>query len=171
MLLNAKQQLTQEGFSDQDILLQKSLDMRYAGQGYEITVPLPENELAEGQLNELRTTFDELHRKMFGHTAPQKPVEIVSYRLRSTGQVSPVEQPKFKAEGLALKDAIREHRKMIFNGNRVTCPVYQRELLDVGISFEGPAVIDQLDCTTVLFPGQRATVDHYKNLIIIRKEA
>ena len=46
------------------------------------------------------------------------------------------------------------------------CPVYQREGLDVGASFTGPALIDQLDCTSVIGPGQAATVDSHKNIIV-----
>jgi N-methylhydantoinase A len=46
------------------------------------------------------------------------------------------------------------------------CPVYQRERLDVGVSFTGPAIVDQLDCTSVIAPGQTATVDAYKNIIV-----
>lgn len=170
MLKSAKQQLSNEGFEDKDIIIEKSLDMRYAGQGYEITIPIPDGNLGDGDLRTLRSQFDEYHRKMFGHTAPQKPVEIVSYRLRGVGKVTPIEQPKFKPLGLPLQDAIHEYREMIFDGKPQKCPVYQRDRLDVGASFTGPAVIDQLDCTTVLFPGQTAKVDEYKNLIIKRKE-
>jgi N-methylhydantoinase A len=48
----------------------------------------------------------------------------------------------------------------------VQCPVYQRERLDVGVQFAGPAIIDQLDCTTVIPPGENVRVDEYRNLII-----
>jgi N-methylhydantoinase A len=55
---------------------------------------------------------------------------------------------------------------MRFDKHTLECPVYQREKLDVGVSFTGPAVVDQLDCTTVVFPGQTARVDSHKNLVI-----
>jgi N-methylhydantoinase A len=55
---------------------------------------------------------------------------------------------------------------MRFDGKTLSCPVYQREKLDVGATFSGPAVVNQLDCTTVVFPGQQARVDNYKNIII-----
>jgi N-methylhydantoinase A len=55
---------------------------------------------------------------------------------------------------------------MRFDGRTISCPVYQREKLDVGVAFAGPAVVDQLDCTTVIFPGQQARVDAHKNIVI-----
>lgn len=161
----ARAELVAEGFADGAIEIERSLDMRYAGQGYEITMPLPAA-LGEGALLQLRGAFDEAHRQMFGHTAPNEPVEIVSYRLRGIGRVSPVKLPSFVAQGLKVEDAIRERRPMRFDGQTVECPVYQREKLDIGVSFTGPAVVDQLDCTTVIFPGQTARVDAHKNIVI-----
>ena len=114
----------------------------------------------------LRRSFDEEHRKTFGHTAPGELVEIVSYRLRGIGRVPPVELPTYERRGLAVEKAIRTRRKATFDGRLLDCPVYQREGLDVGATIAGPAIIDQLDCTTVLPPGQSARVDDYKNLII-----
>lgn len=165
LVLSAHQALIDEGFSEQHIRIERSLDMRYAGQGYEITIPVPDK-FEPGSLAEVRQEFDRSHKKMFGHTAPEKPVEIVSYRLRSIGKVPPVNIPEYTAEGMAIEDAIIEHREMFFSGLKRSCPVYQREKLDVGVQFEGPAVVDQLDCTTVVFPGQTARVDSYKNLLV-----
>ena len=62
---------------------------------------------------------------------------------------------------------MREKRRMRFDGKDVECPVYQRDKLDVGATFEGPAVVDQLDCTTVVFPGQSVKIDEYRNMIIL----
>ena len=94
----------------------------------------------------LRRTFDDSHKQMFGHTAPEEPVEIVSYRLRGIGRVPPVTLPSYRPQGLALKDALRETRKARFDGVTLDCPVYQRDRLDVGVRFDGPAIVDQLDC-------------------------
>ena len=165
LVSHAREELQAEGFADSAIEIERSLDMRYAGQGYEISVPLP-SVLKAGSLAELRKLFDELHKNQFGHTAPHEPVEIVSYRLRGIGRVPPVKLPEFKPQGLKTADAIREHRDMRFDGKTLSCPVYQREKLDVGATFNGPCVIDQLDCTTVVFPGQSVRVDNHKNMII-----
>ena len=161
----ARADLAQEHFAPEQTDIEYALDLRYAGQGYEITLPC-KAPLAPGDLKALRTGFDEEHRKMFGHTAPNEPVEIVSYRLRGVGRVPPVELPEFKPTGAALSEALREMRPARFDGRTIDCPVYQRERLDVGATFEGPAIIDQLDCTTVVPPGQKVRIDSYRNMII-----
>ena len=98
--------------------------------------------------------------------APHETVEIVSYRVRGIGLVPPVRLPTFKSAGIPLADAQRTRRRVRFDGKDVDCPVYERERLDVGLSFAGPAIVEQLDCTTVICPGQTAQVDQWKNLIV-----
>ncbi len=161
----ARADLTDEGFPEGRVVIEPALDMRYAGQGYEMTLPCSAP-LAPGDLGKLRRAFDEEHRKTFGHTAPDEPVEIVSWRLRGVGKVPPVDLPKFKPTGAKLADAVRETRAARFGGKTVQCPVYQRERLDVGATFDGPAIVDQLDCTSVIPPGQKVRVDEYRNLVI-----
>jgi N-methylhydantoinase A len=159
---HALKDLRSENFHSDQIGIERALDMRYAGQGYEITLACE----YPVDLAKLRRGFDENHKQMFGHTAPDEPVEIVSYRLRGVGRVPPVKLPKYRREGLSLKDALRETRQARFDGISVACPVYQRDRLDVGISFEGPAIVDQLDATTVVPPGRTARVDEFKNILI-----
>jgi N-methylhydantoinase A len=80
--------------------------------------------------------------------------------------VSPPPMPKYKPTGAKLSDALREHRQVRFEGTSLACPVYQRERLDAGLALRGPAILDQFDCTTVVWPGQSARVDEWKNIII-----
>src|SRR4029077_5879132 len=103
---------------------------------------------------------------LFGHMAPAEAVEIVSYRVRGIGLVAPVAFPQFAPTGASLAVAQRDTRRVRFDGAEVDCPVYWRERLDVGLAVEGPAILDQLDCTTVICPGQVARVDAWKNLIV-----
>ena len=166
MVAQALDELRDDGFSAEQIRIERALDMRYAGQGYEIAVSCAAHSLQEADLKQLRATFDQQHRTMFGHMAPEEPVEIVSYRVRGIGLVPPVEMPQFKPAGTILADAQREIRRVRFDGREVNCPVYQRERLDVGLTVAGPAILDQFDCTTVICPGQMARVDEWKNLIV-----
>ena len=161
----ARADLAEENFTTDTVVIEHALDMRYAGQGYELTLPF-HAPLAPGDIAVLRRAFDEQHRKSFGHTAPDEPVEIVSFRLRGIGQVPAVELPRYEPAGIPLASAVCEQRPATFDGMTIECPVYQRERLDVGVSITGPAIIDQLDCTTVLPPGLTARVDAYKNLVI-----
>jgi N-methylhydantoinase A len=107
---------------------------------------------------------------MFGHMATEESVEIVSYRVRGIGIVPPVALPKFEPNGHALGDARRGVRRARFDHSQVDCPVYEREKLGVGMRVAGPAILDQLDCTTVIYPGQLARVDEGKNLIVTNSE-
>jgi N-methylhydantoinase A len=161
----ARTDLIGEDFSSDRIDIEYALDMRYAGQGYEMTLSCP-YPLKAGELLTLRSAFDAEHGKSFGHTAPSEPVEIVSWRLRGIGRVPPVTLPRYEATGMRLEDAVREIRKARFGGKMLDCPVYQRERLDVGVSFTGPAIVDQLDCTSVIAPEQTAIVDAYKNIVV-----
>ena len=74
--------------------------------------------------------------------------------------------PTFSRSGASLADARRDTRPVRFDGAERECPVYWRELIDVGEAVAGPAILDQLDCTTVIYPGQVGRVDAWKNLII-----
>jgi len=166
----AMRDLRDEDFSPDRIALERALDMRYAGQGYEITIPC-EYPLGPDTISELRSRFDETHKRLFGHIAPEEPVEIVSYRLTGIGRVPQVELPKYKHQGRSLSDARREIRRARFSGVTLDCPVYQRERLDVGMVFDGPAIVDQLDATTVIPPGHAARIDEFKNILIGRNHA
>jgi N-methylhydantoinase A len=161
--------LTADGFAPAHIKIQRALDMRYAGQGYEITMPCEIAALREGGLDGLRRQFDQQHKSMFGHMAPEQAVEVVSYRVRGLGLVPPVELPRFKPTGATLADALRGTRPARFDGRDVECLVYQRERLDVGLKLRGPAILDQFDCTTVIYGGQTARVDEWKNLIVTQE--
>ena len=91
----AAEELHDDGFSPGQIRIQRALDMRYAGQGYEITMPCADEPLRDGGLDALRRQFDDQHKTMFGHNAPEELVEIVSYRVGGVGLVPPVEMPRF----------------------------------------------------------------------------
>src|SRR5262245_5969588 len=125
----AAEELHEDGFAASSVAIQRALDMRYAGQGYEITMPCGDTDLGA-----LRRGFDAQHKLMFGHNAPEEPVEIVSYRVRGTGKVPPVVMPRFKRTGATLKGALRETRHARFDGKAIECPVYQRERVDGGLT-------------------------------------
>jgi N-methylhydantoinase A len=161
----ALEDLEEEGFTREQTRIEYALDMRYAGQGYEITIPANSN-LEVVDLQSLRNHFDKQHQQLFGHMAPDESVEVVSYRVVGIGLVPEIEIQKFAYSGGTLEDAYREHRDVQFDGEMYNCPVYQREKLDVFLTIHGPVVIDQLDSTTVILPGQTANTDEWKNIII-----
>ena len=117
----------------------------------------------------VRAAFDRRHRQLFGHNAPEELVEVVTYRVVGIGKGADVELPKFKNTGGTLKDAYLGDRDARFMNETHPTPVYQRERLDVGLEIKGPAVVEQLDSTLVINPGQTARVDDWKNIIISRE--
>jgi len=169
MTAQALAELRGDGFAPDRIRVERGLDMRYAGQGYEVAVPCPAEPLRPSDLKELRMGFDQRHQSAFGHMAPEEPVEIVSYRVRGLGLLPSIEMPKFSPTGAALEDARRGSRRVRFDGAELDCPIYQRDQIDVGANFAGPAILEQLDCTTVVRPGQNARVDEWKNLIVTQE--
>ena len=172
----AAHELAEEGLDPSAAAFERDLDMRYAGQGYELRVPL--GGLWRGQLDgqaiaAVRTRFDELHEKIHGHAAREKAVEIVSYRLRVRVAV-----PKYVPEALpAAKPsspplaAVKGTRRVLFAAQKaVKTTIYDRDRLPVGSSFTGPGIVEQFDATTVVPHNWRARVDRYANLILERGE-
>jgi N-methylhydantoinase A len=165
----ARAELKAEGFKPGEIIIEYGIDMRYAGQGYELTVPLASGRVTKKTLAEIRATFDTTHHGLFGHSGPEEPVEVVTYRVTGIGKLPEVKMPTFRRAGTALKDAYLGTRRARFDGDAVDAAVYQRERLDVGHEVKGPAVIEQLDSTLVVHPGQTARVDRFKNILITER--
>src|SRR5580704_6762705 len=100
----ARDDLRRDGFADTEIRIERALDLRYAGQGYEVTMACTAEQTTA--LDGLRKAFDAEHKALFGHMAPEEPVEVVSYRVRGVGLVPAVSLPKFKPDGRSLPDAL-----------------------------------------------------------------
>jgi N-methylhydantoinase A len=168
----AKKDLRGEGFSDGEIALQPFLDLRYAGQGYELTVPSPMPPLKPADVELIRRRFDAQHEQAHGHKAESEPVELVSLRLISTGIVPQAKLSPATATGRKVEAALTGERKIFFGKEHglLDCRIYSRELLEPGHKIHGPAVIEQMDTTTVIHPEQEAIVDNYLNLIVKTKQ-
>jgi N-methylhydantoinase A len=160
--------LQSEGFQENEIKLDPFLDLRYAGQGYELTVPCPMPPLKLADLKLMRERFDNQHEQASGHKAETEPVELVSLRLISYGLVPQAKLSPSKATGRKVSEAKTGERKVYFGKQHGTlnCQIYKRELLEPGHRVFGPAIVEQLDTTTVIHPEQGAAVDDYRNIII-----
>ena len=171
LIERAKADLNAEGFQDREIKIEPFLDLRYAGQGYELTVPCPMPPLKPEDLKLMRQRFDTQHEQASGHKAETEPVELVSLRLISYGLVPQAKLSPAKATGRKVAEAKIAERKIYFGKEHgtVLCQIYARERLEPGHKISGPAVIEQLDTTTVIHPEQDATVDDYRNLIVKEK--
>jgi N-methylhydantoinase A len=159
-------QMLGEKIKRENIIFNRSADMRYAGQGYEIEIPVPQGELGIEQINEIKRAFHDTHASLYGYRQDDAELEFVYLRLAVVGTVK---KPGFYKEPLSGEDAspaFKETRKVFIGGTYIDTPVYDRTLLRPNNRLEGPAVVEQLDSTTLLKSGQTAKVDEYFNLII-----
>ncbi|MDX1483456.1 MAG: hydantoinase/oxoprolinase family protein [Alphaproteobacteria bacterium] len=166
----ARAELAAEGLAEAEAGMVRELDMRYAGQGYELRVPLDGLGTLDGAaLAEARRRFDKRHEQIHGHAAREKEVEVVSYRIRATVSV-PKFEPRAQGTPETAADpgaALKGRRMVWFDGlTGSEAPVYERERLTVGARLTGPAIVEQMDATTVIPAGWRAEVDAYGNLIL-----
>jgi N-methylhydantoinase A len=171
LIERAKADLASEGFTDEEIKIEPYLDLRYAGQGYELTVPCSMPPLTKHDLLMMRQRFDTMHEQNSGHKAESEPVELVSLRLISLGLVPQAKLSPGKITGRKVEEAKLGERKVYFGKENGVLPtqVYNRNFLEPGHTFVGPAIVEQLDTTTVIQPEQEATVDGYRNIIIREK--
>jgi len=173
LIERAKADLHDEGFDDNEIKIEPYLDLRYAGQGYELTVPCTKPPLKPEDLKVMRQRFDTMHEQNSGHKAESEPVELVSLRLISLGLVPQAKLSPGKVTGRKVEQAKTGERKVFFGKEHgaLTTQIYTREHLEPGHKLSGPAIVEQLDTTTVIQPEQEAAVDEYRNIIIREKKA
>lgn len=171
LMERAKTELRAEDFQDHEMKIDFFMDLRYAGQGYELTVSCPAAPLGRDDLALMRRRFDSQHEQVSGHKAETEPVELVSLRLISYGIVPQAKLAPAKATGRKIEDAETGERRIYFGKEHgeLNCRIYTRNGLEPGHRISGPAVIEQLDTTTVIQPQQQAAVDEYRNLIITER--
>jgi N-methylhydantoinase A len=119
----------------------------------------------------MRQRFDTMHEQNSGHKAESEPVELVSLRLISLGLVPQAKLSPGKVTGRRIEETKLGERKVYFGKENgvLTTQVYNRDLFEPGHNISGPAIVEQLDTTTVIQPEQEATVDGYRNIIIKEK--
>jgi len=169
----AREDLASENLSVSEASFIRELDLRYAGQGYELRVPLEglyTDELTATSLALVRERFDAAHARVHGHAAKERPVELVSYRLRLRVTV-PKYAPRAEAEETRAVSG-KGTRAVHFDGATPTqTALYERDALPVGAAIHGPAIVEQFDATTVIPPGWTAFVDPFRNLAVERRRA
>jgi N-methylhydantoinase A len=162
----ALETLAEEGAGKPQIVLRRFLDMRYRGQEYTLAVPLAEDSETIDDLAVIRARFDQLHQEHYGHSAPQEPVVIVNLRLSALGR----SENSLPAGSVSREQdiGIRGHRRVIFDGRQeaVSCPIYLRSGLAPGERLDGPAVIEEMGATILLYPGDRAEVNEFGHIVI-----
>ncbi len=139
------------------------LDMRYRGQNYELAVEVPSEDI---QIDELVERFHRRHEETYGYRSARGVVQIVHARLTIALEVDhpPLRQRQPTKRSLSAKD-----QRHVYTGRQhgvVSCPVYERDQIPGNFSFHGPAIIEQMDTTTLVLPDQRAQVDRWGNIVL-----
>jgi N-methylhydantoinase A len=158
--------LDHEGIEPGRRTLHRSTEMRYSGQNHELTVEVPAGPIDAGTLASLREGFHREHHKHFGYSSPAEPVQIITCRVAAIGSVLdvPLLRPAHTRDAAGLV----ANRSVYFDtvDSWLECPVYIRDSLAPQMRIGGPAVIEQTDSTTVLWPGDEARVDDYGNIVV-----
>ena len=149
---------------------ERAADCRYKGQGYELRVAVPEGKIDAAAIKVIANNFHDAHEAEFGRAFKDNDVEIVNIRVNGIGRIPDLEWPKVKKGTRDPADAFKYEKKVIFEtrGKPVPTPtkVYERTLLKSGNVIAGPALVEQMDSTTVIAPGSEAKVDRFGNVII-----
>jgi N-methylhydantoinase A len=169
--------LAQEGFEESGTRVDAFADMRYAGQAYEIRVPLPINGggLDETAVRSAMGTFHGMHDDRYGYSYEGKElVEVVNVGATGLGLFDRPKISRFdKTEGGDWSAALKEKRPAYFReaGGRLELPIYDRSTAPVGVPVTGPCVIEQYDSTLVVEPGWTAQIDPVGQIIVTRDNA
>jgi len=158
-------QLAEEGFEPHQMRFDASLDVRYLGQAFELGVPVDQETMTA---RAIARDFHRRHLETYGHADEAGAVEIVNLRLTAYGLVPKPDLPPYRSETSTHAEARIEGRRVYFQDGFVSCPVYQRERLPARAAFDGPAIVEEFGATTVLFPGWRASLDQFGNLLLQR---
>jgi N-methylhydantoinase A len=155
-----RREMAREGFTRSRITARRLLDLRYLGQGYELTVPAAGDFLA---------AFHRAHARRFGYSDPARPAEVVNLRLRFIGATRRPRFSRLPPAGPNARPAVVGERRAIFSpGVMRPVPVYDRARLAAGNRFAGPAIVAEYSATSLVEPGWRARVDAWGNLHLVR---
>ncbi|HYB69629.1 MAG TPA: hydantoinase/oxoprolinase family protein, partial [Candidatus Bathyarchaeia archaeon] len=151
---------------------ERAADLRYEHQSFELTCPLGAGALTALRLRELVATFHAEHRRLYNYDLPAAPVELVNLRVTAVGALPRRESRPPDAVSGRLAEALTGHRRVYFRGaGFISTPCYARAGLAPGMTWEGPAIIEQADATPLVAPGFRARVDTEGHILLERSAA
>jgi N-methylhydantoinase A len=167
MVEEGRQILQGSGLPAREIGYQRTADMRYVGQGHEVSVRLPNGALGERHRSEISAEFEETYRELYGRKGPDVPLEIINWRVVANG---PRPEMSFKpsSETSTRSDPRKGSRRAYFPecGGFVETPVYDRYILKPGMEFSGPAIVEERESTLIVGRRGRARVDERLNVIL-----
>lgn len=170
LMKDADAWFARESVRPADRKVRVSFDMRYVGQNFELAVPVGTadgSRLPElGSVEKLRSRFYAVHDQFYGFHNDDDPVEVINVRLAASAALTRMARPK-PARTKSSRPKPFECRRVWFTHARpVKTPIYDRAELRPGQTIAGPAIVEQFDSTTVLYPGDGLEVDDVGNLLV-----
>jgi N-methylhydantoinase A len=163
----ARAWLSAEGIAPAAQRLERFADLRYANQGYELTVPVPDGLCTEATLAQTLASFHQEHQRLYTYASPELPVELVNLRVSASGPARPWRfQPLPGANGTSPPAPVTRAVYFPTAGGFVECAVYDYATLSAGASLTGPAIITQDLSTIVVQPQHQVRLDSYGNIIM-----
>jgi N-methylhydantoinase A len=180
----ARDALLREGFDEADHVYQRTADLRYFGQAFEVRVPVPDGDLDRAALDGVVAAFHAEHRGLYGYDFagdPDQQVEWVNLRVSGIGPITRPERGRLAPAAPGGATGARGEASLLASPTRPVCfdadhgyvdtPVRWRPDLDPGTTVEGPAIIEEYGSTVPVHPGFTATVDDFGNLLVRRTAA
>lgn len=162
---DARQILTQEGITTEEMVIQPAADLRYVGQEYTVTVEWDPTLAIDGVLSSLTELFESQHLVRYGHNNPGEDIELVNIRLSGIGLAR---KSKISDASSPISSIASGTQKTFFDGSWHEATIYWRDSLEIGSKTVGPATILENDCTTTIPPGWHAKMVSGRHLILER---
>lgn len=149
-------------------MLIRTADMRYMGQNHELQVTVPAGPITAASIDRAADNFEAAHRQRFGFAVEGESIEFVTLRIEALGQVNKTEPSRVPVREQTGSPEPRDRRNVWLSepGGPVDCPVYSRSDILTGQTIPGPAIVEQMDTTTLVLPEMLVQVDEWQNLIM-----
>lgn len=161
----ASEGLRRDGIGAADISMSYEMDLRYHGQGLRLSVAFELEDLRSRGLEALAERFDEEHKRLFTFALPREH-EIVTLRAAARSRGLNVSRPTVSAGGADPGAAVIGEQKVYMEHSHLNAKVYRRVKLCAGNIVSGPAIVIEMDSTTVVLPGHCGIVDQIGNILI-----
>lgn len=157
-----------EAITPEDRRTARRIDMRYEGQNHELPIPVPHGPLDARALEHLKDAFAEAHTRMYGFAVEGERINCVTFRLEATGVVRKAELPETELGPVDAAAAMTGAREVWYpeTGAFTQTTLYARDGLRPGMAFDGPAIVEQMDTTTLIPPEVTVRIDTLDNLVL-----
>ena len=166
----AAEQLAEDGIEADRVVIQRIVEARYLGQGYELRVDVGSGTIDDAWIETLRADFHDIHEREYSRRFEDSDIEVPNIRVRGIGLMPELSTPEVEAGDESAEGALRHEADAWFlvegSLEQVSTRYYDREALRAGNRLVGPAIVNQYDSTTVIPPGVEAHVDRFGNIVI-----